>query len=144
MERSLTPPSEALWPWLILHREHVAWYQRALLLGDFRPGCRPRAEYVRLPDGTLPDPAEIPRCATCGEEPRVEDLLGGSAVKYEPDAVIMMLPRWHEGRRDVGFVVAKNRAGPTDVEVVHPLVGRHFCFAPRATAVQPYSRGSEQ
>jgi replicative DNA helicase len=78
------------------------------------------------------------------DEPRVEDLLGGSAVKYEPDAVIMMLPRWHEGKRDVGFVVAKNRAGPTDVEVIHPLVGRHFCFAPDATAVQPYSRGGEQ
>ena len=78
------------------------------------------------------------------DEPRVEDLLGGSAVKYEPDAVIMMLPRWHEGRRDVGFVVAKNRAGPTDVEVVHPLVGRHFCFAPNATAVRAYSRGNEQ
>jgi replicative DNA helicase len=78
------------------------------------------------------------------DEPRVEDLLGGSAVKYEPDAVIMMLPRWHSGRRDVGFVVAKNRAGPTDVEVIHPLVGRHFCFDPNATAVQPYSRESEQ
>jgi replicative DNA helicase len=78
------------------------------------------------------------------DEPRVEDLLGGSAVKYEPDAVIMMLPRWYEGKRDVGFVVAKNRAGPTDVEVVHPLVGRHFCFDPRATAVRPYSREGEQ
>jgi replicative DNA helicase len=78
------------------------------------------------------------------DEPRVEDLLGGSAVKYEPDAVIMMLPRWHGGRRDVGFVVAKNRAGPTDVEVVHPLVGRHFCFDPCATAVRTYSRESEQ
>ena len=66
------------------------------------------------------------------DEPRVQDLLGGSAVKYEPDAVIMMLPRREEGEREVGFVVAKNRAGPTDVEVVYPLVGRHFCFDPHA------------
>ena len=74
------------------------------------------------------------------DEPRVEDLLGGSAVKYEPDAVIMMLPRWHEDKRDVGFVVAKNRAGPTDVELVYPLVGKHFCFDPECVAVQPYTR----
>ena len=97
------------------------------------------------------------------DEPRVEDLLGGSAVKYEPDAVIMMLPhrggspsdtaphggggpsgtmpRWKEGGRSVGFVVAKNRAGPTDVEVVYPLVGRHFCFDPHLAVMGAYDRG---
>jgi hypothetical protein len=70
------------------------------------------------------------------DEPRVEDLLGGSAVKYEPDAVIMMLPRRQGSERRVGFAVAKNRAGPTDVEVAYPLVGRHFCFDPRAAEVE--------
>jgi len=75
------------------------------------------------------------------DEPRVEDLLGGSAVKYEPDVVIMMLPRWEGGKREVGFVVAKNRAGPTDVELIYPLVGRHFCFDPQAIAVKNYSSG---
>jgi replicative DNA helicase len=74
------------------------------------------------------------------DEPGVEDLLGGSAVKYEPDAVIMMLPRWEESERKVGFVVAKNRAGPTDVELAYLLVGRHFCFDPGALAVQAYGR----
>jgi len=74
------------------------------------------------------------------DEPRVEDLLGGSAVKYEPDAVIMMLPRREAGERRVGFVVAKNRAGPTDVEVVYPFVGRHFCFDPDALATRAYGR----
>jgi replicative DNA helicase len=78
------------------------------------------------------------------DKPRVEDLLGGSAVKYEPDAVIMMLPRWEGEERRVGFVVAKNRAGPTDVEVVYPLVGRHFCFDPHMVVVQGYRRPSEQ
>ena len=74
------------------------------------------------------------------DEPRVEDLLGGSAVKYEPDAVIMMLPHWGEGKREVGFVVAKNRAGPTDVELTYPLVGRHFCFDPQVVAVREHMR----
>ncbi len=67
-----------------------------------------------------------------GEEPRKRDLLGGSAGNCRPDAVFKMLPRREEGEREVGFVVAKNRAGPTDVEVVYPLVGRHFCFDPHA------------
>ncbi len=47
----------------------------------------------------------------------------------------MMLPRWDEGKREVGFVVAKNRAGPTDVELTYPLVGRHFCFDPQVLTV---------
>jgi replicative DNA helicase len=72
------------------------------------------------------------------DEPRVEDLLGGSAVKYEPDVVLMMLPHWEEGRRDVGFIVAKNRAGPTDVELLYSLVGPHFCFAPGLVRMQNY------
>ena len=72
------------------------------------------------------DPAGLKR-----DEPRVEDLLGSSAVKYEPDAAIMMLRRRMEEGPGVGFAVGKNRAGPTGVEFVHPLVGRHFCFDPQ-------------
>jgi len=76
------------------------------------------------------------------DEPGVEDLMGGSAVKYEPDVVIMMLPHWGEGKREVGFVVGKNRAGPTDVELTYRLVGPHFCFDPQVTSVQEYTRGN--
>ena len=67
------PPAE-LWPWLVLHGEHVAWYQGALVRGDFQPGRRPIPNYVVMPDGTLPDPGEALACGTCGDEPLVEDL----------------------------------------------------------------------
>ncbi len=64
--------------WLVLHRvdgrEHPAWYQRALLPGDFRPGSRPLPNYVLTLTGESPDPSETPTCGTCGLEPRVEDL----------------------------------------------------------------------
>jgi replicative DNA helicase len=69
-------------------------------------------------------------------EPRVEDLLGGSAVKYEPDVTIMMIRRCSEEERRIGFVVGKNRAGPTDLEIVYPLVGRHFCFHPHTVEIR--------
>jgi replicative DNA helicase len=74
------------------------------------------------------------------DEPQVEDLLGGSAVKYEPDVAIMMIGRWREEERRIGFVVGKNRAGPTDVEIIYRLVGRHFCFHPQAAAVRHHGQ----
>lgn len=78
------------------------------------------------------------------EEPRVEDLLGGSAVKYEPDVAVMMIRRWRDGERRISFVVGKNRAGPTDIEVVYQLMGEHFCFHPEAAVIRHCDRDRVQ
>ena len=67
-------PSTGSYPWLILHGKHDAWYQRALLRGDFAPGTEPLPNYVLALDGTRPDPSETPCCGTCGKVPKVEDL----------------------------------------------------------------------
>ncbi len=65
---------------------------------------------------------------------RVEDLAGGETTKYEPDAVVMLSPRWRwdeqAKRGQVVFSVEKNRSGPTGVEVEFQLHGQHFCFWP--------------
>ena len=65
---------------------------------------------------------------------RVEDLAGGATTKYEPDAVLMLNPRWRWDedavRGQVVFSVEKNRSGPTGVEVEHYLHGPHFAFWP--------------
>jgi len=73
-----TPMSGECW-WVILHRDqngdlHHAWYQRALLKGDFRPGLEPRADYIVDADGRAADPVVTPTCATCREIPHVSDL----------------------------------------------------------------------
>ena len=60
--------------WLVRHWDHNAWYQRALVSGDFRPGLAPISEYVTYLDGTTPDPEAAPVCCGCGQVPRVEDL----------------------------------------------------------------------
>ena len=62
-------------PWGVLHLGHVAWYQRAALVGDFRPGLQPRPEYVVYSDERVPDLREPPRCMGCGRVPRTEDLV---------------------------------------------------------------------
>ncbi len=69
--------SECLWE--ILHAgpgrpEHHAWYQRALLKGDFRSGLVPSAAYVVDAEGRAADRAVPPRCATCDRVPDVDDL----------------------------------------------------------------------
>jgi len=68
------------------------------------------------------------------ERGRVEDLAGGETTKYEPDAVMMLNPRWkwdHTAvRGQVVFSMEKNRSGPTGVEVEYRLHGQHFCFWP--------------
>jgi hypothetical protein len=61
-------------PWLILHHGHTAWYQRSLLRGDFKPGLKPNSWYIVWMDGRAADPYEVPRCVTCNEVPRVQDL----------------------------------------------------------------------
>lgn len=71
----------------------------------------------------------------------VEDMQGGPETKYEPDTAIMMHAYWDEDKRHVGFAFAKNRAGPTRVEVVYNLVGQHFCFDPEPVAVREYVSG---
>ena len=67
---------------------------------------------------------------------RVEDLAGDETTRYEPDAVLMLNPRWRwdetAARGQVVFSVEKNRSGPTGVEVEYRLHGPHFCFYPVA------------
>ena len=63
------------------------------------------------------------------EEARVDDLEGGEATKYEPDAVLMLLPE-REDQTRIRFLVAKNRAGPTGVGATYRRVGQHFVFHP--------------
>ncbi len=62
-------------------------------------------------------------------EARVDDLAGGEATKYEPDAILMLLPGRDDPAR-IHFLVAKNRAGPAGVGVTHRRIGRHFVFHP--------------
>jgi hypothetical protein len=61
-------------PWTILHKGHLAWNQRSLLPGDFRPGYPPKSWYIVWADGRASDPYETPHCVTCGEVPDVNDL----------------------------------------------------------------------
>jgi len=65
--------SDECW-WDILHNGHHAWYQRALIAGDFKPGLTPRGDYVVDEAGRAGDPAHVPHCATCGEVPDVNAL----------------------------------------------------------------------
>ena len=64
----------------------------------------------------------------------VFDLAGGETTKYEPDAVLMLNPRWRwdekAERGQVLFSIEKNRSGPTGVEVEYQLRGENFCFWP--------------
>jgi hypothetical protein len=65
-------------PWEVRHivdgAEHVAWYQRAALVGDFRPGVEPLAAYAVDGEGLAMDPTAPPRCVTCGEVPNTDAL----------------------------------------------------------------------
>ena len=63
-----------VYPWLIRHRDHDAWYQRAMVSGDFRPGLVPIPDYAIGLDGVLPDPAGPMVCGGCAEVPDVNDL----------------------------------------------------------------------
>jgi replicative DNA helicase len=63
------------------------------------------------------------------DEARVDDLQGGPATKYEPDAALMLLPG-REDRDLIRFRVEKNRAGPADVEMAYRRIGQHFTFNP--------------
>jgi len=62
----------------------------------------------------------------------VFDLAGGETTKYEPNAVLMLNPRWRwddaAARGQVVFSIEKNRSGPTGVEAEYFLHGKHFCF----------------
>lgn len=63
-------------PWRVLHEGHLAWYQRAALVGDFAPGRPPRPEYVIYSDDRCADPGgEPPVCEGCGQVPKTDDLL---------------------------------------------------------------------
>jgi hypothetical protein len=73
---TVTPiPEPNDWCWAIEHEGHLAWYQRALMRGDFAPGSKPLPNYVLQLDGTLPDPEKPPKCGTCGKVPSVQELV---------------------------------------------------------------------
>lgn len=65
--------SDECW-WVILHNGHLAWYQRGMMAGDFKPGLQPRSEYIVDAAGRCADPASVPRCVTCDQVPNVDDL----------------------------------------------------------------------
>jgi hypothetical protein len=67
-------PTDIDLPFIVMHGDHEAWRQRCLMPGDFAPGLMPIPNYVSYADGTLPEVYEAPKCAGCGEVPRVEDL----------------------------------------------------------------------
>ena len=68
-------PAIGDWQWMIEHLGHVAWYQRALMRGDFSPGHRPLPNYVLQLDGRLADPDKTPKCGTCKKMPTVDELV---------------------------------------------------------------------
>lgn len=66
-------------PWTVRHKvqgdKHLAWRQRAFMVGDFL-GERPaRSDFVIEKDDTPGDWTKRPRCETCGLVPEVEDLI---------------------------------------------------------------------
>jgi hypothetical protein len=63
------------WPFVIMHNGHEAWYQRALLMGDFAPGLKPLPNYVITLTGEPVDPYSTPKCGTCKGSPATDDLL---------------------------------------------------------------------
>lgn len=60
--------------WRIEHLGHLAWYQRALVAGDFAPGRVPISEYIVDEFGRSANPLSTPKCLTCGVVPGVDDL----------------------------------------------------------------------
>jgi hypothetical protein len=75
----MNTPSVGSCPWAILHRApdgsmHLAWYQRAMIVGDFNPAKKPLPNYVTYPDGTSPGPDDTPVCTACQVAPANADL----------------------------------------------------------------------
>ena len=69
--REVGTPDVGIYWWAIEHQGHPAFYLRALMPGDFGPGCLPLPRHALALDGTVPD--EV-RCGTCGEVPGVAEL----------------------------------------------------------------------
>jgi len=62
-------------PWELEHNGHFAWYQRALLIGDFAPGLTPIPDFVVLSRGRSANPDAPPVCETCRVVPDVKELI---------------------------------------------------------------------
>ena len=82
-------------PWEIRHGNHLAWYERSAIVGDFRQGLPPRPEYVVHSDERVPDLGAPPVCEGCGQVPMVEDLLLVERVTGRAD----FLRPYRTGRR---------------------------------------------
>ena len=74
MPKPAPRPQEGIWT--VKHHGHLAWYQRALVPGDFAPGLRPVADYVvEDDDGKAAAWYAEPVCRTCKKvAPRTEEL----------------------------------------------------------------------
>jgi len=62
-------------PWEVEHNGHHAWFQRALLIGDFAPGLVPVPWFVVYADGRAASPLDPPKCATCAAVPATNELI---------------------------------------------------------------------
>jgi len=61
-------------PWIVQHNGHVAWYQRALMIGDLAPGRTAAPWHVVYHDGRVAAPYESPVCPTCNAVPMTDEL----------------------------------------------------------------------
>ncbi|TET52238.1 MAG: hypothetical protein E3J64_05535 [Anaerolineales bacterium] len=69
--------------------------------------------------------------------PWMQDLHGGPTTKYEPDVGLLLLPPSERTNGKVSLAIAKNRAGPANMEILYTFVGQHFCVDPTKPTVQP-------
>lgn len=67
-------PNPGIWWWGVQHKGHAAWFQRAVMAGDFGPGRLPLPRHVLTLDAVRLEENEKPRCGTCGEVPDSRDL----------------------------------------------------------------------
>ena len=64
-----------VWPWLVRHDGHEAWYLRAFVPRDFLGQGKLVNNYVLGLDGDIPDHEGPIACGTCGQPPNVKDLV---------------------------------------------------------------------
>lgn len=61
--------------WTVEHNGHFAWFQRAFMVGDFSPGREAAPFYAVGSDDRDFDPQLPPKCGTCGEVPKTDELI---------------------------------------------------------------------
>jgi len=117
------------WWWLIKHNGHPAWYQRALVAGDFAPGSPLLVNYVLGLDEELPDPDVPLTCGTCGLVPDVNDLDAEERVTGEGgflEAFRKPGMRWPSQKTDPETCWHCNRKGKPDKKVKLDDVAKRY------------------